>query len=86
MVRYGVIPISKEMVMELLDFRRYMGKRKAIRLITDVPDDLEIIDAGWDETRQLVLLYVRGSGSPLYKVVEGGTIPNISFEWEEIKV
>lgn len=71
--------------MELLDFRREIGKRKAIRLITDVPCDLEIIDAGWDETRQIILLYVKGSGSPLYKVAEGGTIPNINLEWEEAK-
>ena len=84
-MRYGVVQITKEMMMGLLGLGEPMGRCKKYRLVTDIPDDIEIIDAGWDETKQIIRLYVKGSGSPLYKCAEGATIPNIDLRWEEVK-
>ena len=83
-MRYGKMEIAVECLKQLLCLDGN-DEMEGHRRITDLPDDTEIKTIEYDSNRNVLVLILSGSGSPLKKVIEGAVIPTIPIEYETIE-
>ena len=74
-MRYGRLRISAIMFSDLLMLTR--DSAPATRRVTDFPDDIRILGIEYEQSHQIWIVTLCGSGSPLLKISEGAEIPFI---------